>query len=217
MAISPTKKLLAMMSDTTALAKVDGMKLASTVNRAVIAAFKYAERMGEEADEAKRKRQEMAQVLANPDDIHDAQERKAVLEQFEKADKAIATALAKRDEAIGEFNQYMDEQAMLFRSKGQDPMRRYKEMIIPRGEITLPNGRTVTQMVIVKRKVDLTPVDVEDDEHKLSVAAARSDSDRVGLARDMGRGKYNDGHMLFNHEAANFDPGEVASFGSACL
>lgn len=212
MGISPTKKLLQLMSDTTALAKIDSAALADKVNSAVTKAFKFAEQMSLEVDAARKLRTEMAQVLARPEDCDDPKVRAEVKAKFDKADERIATAIAKRDEAIADFNQYMDEQAKFFRSKGQDPMRRYKEMIIPRGEVTLPSGRTVNMMVIVKRNRDFTPVDTEENEHALSVAASHADSERVGIARDQHRGKYNDGHMLINQEAANIDRSEYANW-----
>lgn len=213
MGISPTKKLLALMSDTTALAKIDGVELSEQVNAAVDAAFRFAEKKSVEAEAARTARNEKAQQLARLTEACDADRRAAVKAEFDAAESALANALAERNAAIDDFDQYMDEQARLFRSKGQDPMRRYKDMIIPRGEITLPNGNKVMAMVIVRRGTDLTPVDVDDNDHKLSVAASLSYSERVGMSRRTST----EADMLINHEAANFDPGEVASFGSACM
>lgn len=107
----------------------------------------------------------------------------------------------------------MNEQKEMFKSKGLDGDRAYKEAIIPTGKFT---DRGVEMFLIVKRGESLEESEA-DDETAPSVRASRGYSANIGMQREMSRGKYNDGHILIEQAAASIDPSERVSFGNACM
>lgn len=207
--INPTKKLLAMMADKSALAKMDAFDLSEKLNRAVRNAFAFANTMDTEAKSAANEAARLAEIVARTDN---GEKRAELAAQYEAAKQHELRAVALRDESFRDFDAYIEEQKRLFSSKGLPPERAYKDMIVPVGEMKRADGSTLQLMKIVKRTQDFMPVDTEENEHALSVAASRSYSDGVGIARDQKRGKYNDAHQLINQEAANIDRSEYADW-----
>ncbi|MBQ1203570.1 MAG: hypothetical protein IIX61_07195 [Loktanella sp.] len=205
-------KLLELMNTPTALAKMSTSALYDNLNKAVDSAMKYAEEMAVDVAIKRRERDKAATDLALANE-GSREEMRAKLEQCEKD---LVHAIQLRDQATQGFNAYMDEQRALFQSKKLNPYRRFKEMIVPCGTMKTADGQDLQMMRIIPRSTNLEPVDMDDDDHKLSVVASVAYSDAVGLTRDQRRGKYNDGQMLINEQAANFDPGEVTPFHMAC-
>lgn len=206
--MNSTQKLLDMMGYTTELAKLGSLDLAAKMNKVVNAALRYAETLATESAKAKRERDDLAAEAS----VAEGERREALVAELEKAEERLARAVQLRDEAADGFNEYMEKQRAQFASKNLNPWRRFKEMIVPCGTQTMKDGRVLQLMRILPRDVSLEPVDMDDDDHKLSVMASRSASDNVGLARDQRRGRYNDGSMLVNEQAANLDLGEVMPF-----
>lgn len=205
-------KLLELMNAPSALAKMETQELYGNLNKAVKSAMKHAEKTAADIADKKRARDDAAADLAHANEENLEQLRA----RFEKCENDLAQAIKLRDEAVSGFNAYMEEQRALFASKGLNPYRRFKEMIVPCGTQKMADGRNLQIMRIIPRDTSLEPVDMEDDDHKLSVACSKTYSDAAGIARDQRRGKYNDGHYLINQQSANFDPGEVAPFHMAC-
>lgn len=205
-------KLLEFANHPTEIAKMSSFDLAAKANKAVKSAMRYAEELSTKAETARRERNEVAAKLASAE----GDRREELSAELAAKDKALHGAIQRRNEAVDGFNSYMEEQRQLFASKKLDPYRRYKEMIIPCGTQVMPDGRELQLMRILPRDESLEPVDMDDDDHKLSVASSRSYGDSIGLARDQRRGKYNDASMLINQQAANFDPGEISPFHMAC-
>ena len=116
-------------------------------------------------------------------------------------------------EQIAEIDRYIESQMALFAAKKLDPQRAYREAIIPTGE-TLPNGTPVFR--IIARNVSLEPEEV-DRGSGASVRASVGYGDRIGLADDQRRGKYNDAHLLIEQSTASVDPSEVVPFAQACM
>lgn len=181
------------------LAKLDNETLVKTIDRHVRSAFNRAEKAKTAYDEAVQARRDYI-----GDDPVEAKRLDDVIES--------ARLVVRRE--IDDIEAYLDEQKELFASRGLEPNRAYKEAVVPTGEL-LPNGKEIFR--IVKRGETLEEADPTDDDLMPSVRASRDYSDRIGLARDQTRGRYNDGHMLIEQSAASVDPEEVVPMGSACM
>lgn len=194
-------KLLEFMNCPSDLAKLDSFALFKQANHMVEAALRFCEESDANVANVKGKIVEVEKKAAIEGSTEQLREKLMNLQE------ELKLAIAVRDQAVQAFEAHMDEQKSLFESSGLEPYRRFKEMIIPIG------GKWKR---IIKRKTNLEPIDMEDDDHKLSIVASRSYSSTVNIRRDQGRGKYNDGHMLINMQAASIDPSEVVPFAMPC-
>ncbi len=226
--INPTEHLLAMMSDTTALARMDAQTLADEMNKAVRSALKSATESAIVADELEAQYLIASEALAAA--INDGMNEVPIYEDGKPAaypiddfrkrvaelESKATTAITAANQYNEDFTKYMETQMAMFRSKGLPPIRAYKEMIIGVGEMKKPNGETLQLMRIIKRDCDLEPVEVDEETKDRSAAAriAFSYSGAVGMAKEEKRGKYNDAAMLINGEAANIDRSEYAQWAA---
>lgn len=226
--INQTQYLLTMMSDTTALAKMNSQELADEMNKAVRAAFASAKVSAIKADELKAKYLRDSEALAaainyGMSEVPIYEDGKPVtipIDDFRKRvaelERKATTAITEANQYNEDFTKYIETQMAMFRSKGLPPMRAYKEMIICVGEMKKPNGDTLQLMRIIPRDCNLEPVEV-DEETKDKSASARvafSYSGAVGMAKEEKRGKYNDAAMLINGEAANIDRSEYVQWSA---
>lgn len=225
--INPTQNLLTMMADTSALAKKSSIELAEMMNKAVRAALTSATNAAYKADELRAQYKHDSEALAIA--IHDGCDKVTIykhgkpktvaLDDFRKhvaeLEKVTATAIALSDQYTKDFNEYMETQKEMFKSKGLPSHRAYKEMIIGVGETKNPNGDIIQLMRIVKRDRDLEPVETEEETDKsLFGRIAFSYSGAVGMSKEEKRGKYNDGAMLINGEASNIDRSEYTDWAA---
>jgi len=187
------------------LAVLDTESLVRTVDTFVRNAFRRADNAALEYRKAKREREEFVFDPGSPEGREHAAE----------LDRAVKTALAKRDQKFKDIEDYLEEQKALFRTRGLREDRAYKEAIVPTGEL---NAAGVETFRIIKREESsMEPIDEDSEEGGLSVRASRSYSDRIGLSNDQNRGKYNDASMLIEQSAASVDPEEVTEWSRACL
>lgn len=186
-------------ADKRTLATLDGDTLAKRIDRYVKSAFRRAKDAKLEYDRA-------SEAVRNCDPAN--------VEEMARRQEAVRQAHLVVRREIEDIEHYLDEQKELFRSKGLEADRAYREAIVPTGEI-LPNGKEVFR--IVKRGESLEESDDIADDTLPSVHASRNYSDRIGLSADQRRGRYNDAGMLIEQTAASVDPEEVVPMGQVCM